>query len=119
MERNPWFVAPAIAAFVPPPPAPAPGKSPTGPFTLADVERTTAILDAAGFVEIRQAAHEVAVEVPRDALVDEAQLVFMGVSDERLADAQAAVDAYMQRFALSPAALRLPLAFTVFAAANP
>jgi SAM-dependent methyltransferase len=119
MERNPWFVAPAIAEFVPPPPAPAPGKSPTGPFTLSDVERTTAILDAAGFVEIRQAAHEVEVEVPRDALVDEAQLVFMGVSDERLADAQAAVDDYMQRFALSPALLRLPLAFAVFAAANP
>jgi SAM-dependent methyltransferase len=118
MERNPWFVAPVIAAFVPPPPAPAPGKSPTGPFTLSDVERTTAILDAAGFAEIRQAAHEVTVEVPRDAIVDEAQLVFMGVSDERLAEAQAVVDEYMQRFALGAAQLRVPLAFQVFAAAN-
>ena len=93
-------------------------ESPTGPFTLSDVERTTAILDAAGFAEIRQAAHEVTVEVPRDAIVDEAQLVFMGVSDERLAEAQAVVDEYMQRFALGAAQLRVPLAFQVFAAAN-
>jgi SAM-dependent methyltransferase len=119
MERNPWFVFPAIAAFVPPPPAPEPGKSPTGPFTLADVERTTGILDAAGFTRIRQAAHELVVEVPRDTVVDEGQLVFMGVSNERLADAQAAVDEYMQRFVLSPTLLRVPLAFQVFVAVNP
>ena len=46
IERNPWFFAPAIANLLPPPPEPLPGKSPTGPFSLADPGRTaeTAVL---------------------------------------------------------------------------
>src|SRR5690348_526554 len=30
--ENPWFVGPALKDFVPTPPQPAPGKTPTGPF---------------------------------------------------------------------------------------
>jgi SAM-dependent methyltransferase len=119
LERNPWFVAPAIAAFAQPPPAPAPGKSPTGPFALADAEQTAGILRSAGFAEVRWSTHELAVEVPRDTVADEGQLVFMGVSDDDLPAAMGAVDDYLRRFELSPTLMRFPLAFQVFAATNP
>ncbi len=82
-ESNPWFFASALAQFVPPPPAPEPGKSPTGPFALADVERTTGILEAAGFVDVVRTAQDLDVDVPEDSVVDEAALVFMGVDGER------------------------------------
>ena len=49
MEKNPWFVGPAVAAYVPPPPPPAPGKSPTGPFSLSDPDRVREILAEAGW----------------------------------------------------------------------
>jgi SAM-dependent methyltransferase len=119
MERNPWFFAPAIADLAPPPPPPAPGKSPTGPFALADPARTTDILRAAGFLEIRVTAHEISIEAPPDSVVDEAQIVFMGVPADQLAAAQAAVDAHMRQFVLSPTLSRFPLAFQVFHATNP
>jgi len=115
-ERNPWFFAPALAAFLPPPPPPPPGKSPTGPFALADIEQTSAMLRAAGFERIGAITHEATVEVPPDAVVDEGQLVFMGIADERIDEAAAAVSRYMQQFAAGPTALRLPLAYQVFTA---
>ena len=118
-ERNPWFFGPALAGLVPPPPAPAPGKAPTGPFALADPERTSAILRSAGFLDVRRTAHELAVDVPQDSLVDESQLVFMGVPAERLAAAQAAVAEHLAPFALSSTLSRFPLAFQVFQATNP
>jgi SAM-dependent methyltransferase len=118
VERNPWFFAPAIAGLLPPPPAPAPGKVPPGPFALADPLRTTDILSSAGFDDIRFATHELTVEVPQDTIVDEAQLGFMGVPLERRAEAQAAVEDYMRRFVLSADRSRFPLAFQVFEASN-
>ena len=118
-ERNPWFFAPAIAEFLPPPPAPAPGKAPTGPFALADAERTSGILRSAGFRDVRCTAHDFAIEAPQDSVVDEAQLAFMGVPPDQLERAQAAVAEHMGQFALSPTLSRLPLAFQVFGAANP
>ena len=118
-ERNPWFFAPALAALLPPPPAPAPGKAPTGPFAFADPEHTSAILRSAGFLDVRRTPHELTVELPQDSVVDEAQLAFMGVPEDKLAAAQAAVDAHMAQFALSPTLSRFPLAFQVFQATNP
>lgn len=119
LERNPWFFAPAVAGLLPPPPTPAPGKSPTGPFALADAERTSEILRSAGFAEVRRTAHELAVDVPEDSVVDEAQLAFMGVPPDRLEAAIAAVTEYMSQFVLSPTVSRFPLAFQVFEATNP
>jgi SAM-dependent methyltransferase len=118
-EQNPWLFASAIAAFVPPPPPPEPGKSPTGPFALADPERTTGILRAAGFVEIRRTPHEITVEAPRDSVVDDDQLEFMGVPEDQLAAAQAALDAHMRQFVVTPEVSRFPLAFQVFEATTP
>ncbi len=118
-ERNPWFFAPAIAALLPPPAAPAPGKAPTGPFALADPEQTSGILRSAGFLDVRRTAHELAVDVPQDSVVDESQLAFIGVPADDLAEAQTAVAEHMAQFALSPTLSRFPLAFQVFQATNP
>jgi SAM-dependent methyltransferase len=115
-EQNPWNFGSAIAEFLPPPPPPAPGKSPTGPFALADPERTTGILQAAGFADIRRTPLEITVEAPSNSVVDDDQLVVMGIPADRLAAAQAAVDAHMRQFALTPELSRFPLAFQVFEA---
>ncbi len=118
-EKNPWFFASAIAELLPPPPKPAPGKSLTGPFALGDPEQTARILSSAGFRESRWTAHELAVDVPQDTVVDEAQLAFMGIPADKLALAQTAVGEYMRQFVLSPTLSRFPLAFQVFEAKNP
>jgi hypothetical protein len=108
-----------IAELVPPPPEPAPGKAPTGPFALADPVRTREILRSAGFVDIDRTAFEITVDAPRDSVVDDDQLEAMGIAPDRLAAAQAAVDGYMQQFAVTPEMSRFPLAFQVFAASAP
>jgi SAM-dependent methyltransferase len=118
IEQNPWFFAAAVAEFAPPPPAPEPGKSSTGPFALAEPEVTTGILEAAGFAEVRRTPHELEVEAPRDAIVDEDQLRFMGVPEDKLPAAQAAVDQHMRQFEVDSQSSRFPLAFQIFRAAN-
>jgi SAM-dependent methyltransferase len=118
-DKNPWFFAPAIAEHLPPPPAPVPGKSATGPFALGDPAHTADVLRSAGFADVRSSPHELAVDVAQDAVLDSAQLKFMGVPPDKLAIAQSTIDEYMAQFALSPTVSRFPLAFQVFAATNP
>jgi SAM-dependent methyltransferase len=118
-ERNPWFFASAIADLLPPPLSPAPGKSPTGPFSLGDTAQTASILRSAGFLEVRSTVHDLAVDAPQDSIVDDAQLAFMGVPVDKLAIARTAVDHHMQQFVLSPVLSRFPLAFQVLQATNP
>jgi hypothetical protein len=112
-ERNPWFFAPAIASFLEDPPAPAEGRSPTGPFVFGDPARTAAILRSAGFEGVESKPHDITVDVPPDSIVDEAQLAFMGIPADRLLAAGAAVEAYMRQFVVSPTVLRVPLAFQI------
>ena len=116
MESNPWFPWAAIADFVPPPPEPEPGKSRTGPFALADPERTTGILESAGFADIVREAHALDVDVPENSILDEAQLSFMGVQDEDLPAANATLDSYMAQFRLDSGLSRFPLRFQIFQA---
>jgi SAM-dependent methyltransferase len=117
-ELNPWFFGLAVTEFVPPPPELAPGKSPTGPFSLADHERTTAILTSAGFQNVRCTAHELVVEAPHDAVVDDVQLELLGIPEEKLPAARAATAEYMRRFVVGPEVSRFPLAFQIFEAGN-
>jgi SAM-dependent methyltransferase len=118
-ESNPWLPFPVVASFVPPPPEPGPGKSPTGPFTLADPELTTGILESAGFVDVARTVHALDVEVPEDSVIDDAQLAFMGVTDDDLEAAQAVLDAHMQQFRLPSGLSRFALRFQLFRASNP
>jgi SAM-dependent methyltransferase len=118
-ELNPWFFASAVSQWVPRPPEPEPGKSPTGPFALADAERTAGILEAAGFTDVVRAAHALDVDVPEDTIVDEHMLAFMGVPEEELGAAWAALDAHMQQFRLDSGLSRFPLRFQLFQASAP
>ena len=118
LAENPWHPVTAIAKFIPPPPPVAPGKSPTGPFALADVERTTGILEAAGFTDVRRAAHDLAVDVPPDAVVDDMQFMLMGVTDA-LPEVRAVAAEHMAQFRIDDETSRLPLAFQTFTATRP
>ena len=115
-ERNPWFFALALAPFLQPMPPPAEGKSPTGPFALADPERTAGILGEAGFADIRRTAIEFTVDLPEDVIVDDEQLAFMGVADSDMPAARRAMDEHMAQFRLSPEVSRFPLALQIFEA---
>lgn len=115
-ERSPWSVATVLGGIVPPPPEPAPGKNAVGPFTLGDPEHTRGILEAAGFVNVQHTAHDLRTEVPRDAVVDEAQLRINGVPEDRLTEAMALVNDHLAQFVTSPDHLLVPLAFQIFRA---
>lgn len=116
MDRNPWFFGSALGAILGPPPAPEPGKNPTGPFALGDPDYTRGILEAAGFTDVRRSPHDLLPEVPDDAIVDDAQLTFLGVPAEKLADASAAVAAHLVQFRSGPGLAKVPLAFQIFQA---
>ena len=118
MDRNPWFVGAALAGLVPPPPPPEPGKSPTGPFALGDAERTQAILESAGFANVRCTTHDLTPDVPQDAVIDDAQLRFIGVPDDKMAAASAAVAKHLAQFATGPGLVKVPLAFQIFQATS-
>ncbi|HUZ09126.1 MAG TPA: methyltransferase domain-containing protein [Acidimicrobiales bacterium] len=118
VDENPWFFAGALMGIVPPPPTPEPGKSPTGPFALADPDRVRSVLEEAGFAHVSLKTHELSVDAPEDAIVDEAQLAFMGVPEERMAAARVAVDGHMSRFRQPSGLSRFPLAFQVVTADN-
>jgi len=116
IDRNPWFIGPALAGIAPPPPPPAPGKSPTGPFALGDHVRTQNLLASAGFANVRRRAHDLVADLPHDAVVDDAQLTFMGVPADKLAAARATVNDHLARFRSGPGRAKFPLAFQVFQA---
>jgi SAM-dependent methyltransferase len=116
LDRNPWFVGPAVAPFVAAPPPPAPGKSPTGPFVLGEPDRVHQILHDAGFLNIRIDAHAHEIDVTESTAIDDAQLVFMGVDADAMDDARRAVASQMERFATSDGMRRFPLAFQIVTA---
>lgn len=89
-ERNPWMMAPALAAMqhvaFPAPPAPdAPG-----PFAFADPERVRGILTAAGFEDVAHEAVDRPMPLGRGGL-DEALELFLAVGPvgQALREAQA------------------------------
>jgi SAM-dependent methyltransferase len=116
IEHNPWFVGPALASYVTPPRAPAPGKSATGPFAFAQPDRVHSVLTDSGWSEIDTTAHQVQAVVTEDAIVDDGQLVFLGVTDDSLADARKAVDAHLAPLRRPDGRMNAPLAFQIFTA---
>jgi SAM-dependent methyltransferase len=116
--NNPWFVGPSLTPFVAAPSPPAGGKSPTGPFSLADPDHTTGILAAAGWSAIERTAHERTVTVDPDAIVDDGQLTFLGVSDRDFDAARTAVSDHLADLQRDDGRYNAPLAFQVFTAAR-
>jgi SAM-dependent methyltransferase len=119
LAANRWYFHEAVAEFVPPAPTPDPAQMPPGPFSLAAVERTTQILERAGFVEIRDVQHELDADAPEDTVLDELQLTAMGVPPERVPEAMAAAQTYLNRFRIDGGLLRFPIAFVIFSASTP
>jgi hypothetical protein len=116
VENNPWFIGPALAGYVPSPPVPAPGKSPTGPFSLSDPGRVVDILASGGWKGVELDPHDVVVAVDREAIVDDAQLTFLGVPDVSLQDARQAVDQHLERLTGSDGRIQAKLSFYVVTA---
>jgi len=119
MGENAWFVGFALWPFVAPPPVPAPGNHATGPFALADVAETTAMLEAAGWQEIACTPVHKDVALDPDVLFDDGQASFLGVPADRLAEANAALEAYYAPMRGDDGRYAVSLAFNVFTASNP
>jgi len=117
-DRNPWFPVPALvlAGVLPPPAPPAPGKSPTHPFSLCDAQRTAAILRASGWREVSSSSHELVVAVEREAIVDEEALGFFGVPADSLEAASQAIERQLAPLTREDGRIDAPLAFQVFTA---
>ena len=107
MDRNPWALGHTIGAYTPVP-IPAPGKSPTGPFTLGDFEQTSGILVSAGWQEPQATPYERIVTVDRSAIFDDGQLAFNGVAEENLPAAHDAIERHLAQFAPGRRSSRRP-----------
>ena len=113
---NPWFTGAVLAPFVPSPPEPAPGKSRTGPFSLADPERVGALLAAAGWSQVERSAYDLTVTVPSQAIVDDHELDGLGLSGADLDEAAEALGRHVARFDQGDGTFVVELAFQVFTA---
>jgi SAM-dependent methyltransferase len=119
LEANRWFFLDAVREFVPPAPPPEPGHVPTGPFSLADTDATSALLERAGFTEVRYVQHKLDADAPEDTVLDDLQLSAMGVPPERMPEAMAAARDYLSQFRIDGELHRFPLAFLIFTAYRP
>ncbi|MBO0693813.1 MAG: methyltransferase domain-containing protein, partial [Acidimicrobiaceae bacterium] len=115
-DRNTWNIGPLLARFAPPPAPPTPGRNPTGPFALADVARTTEMLQAAGWAGVERTGYEMTVLVHPETLGDEGQLAFAGIPEPDRPAAWEAVRAKLAEFPTVGDRLEVPIAFQVFAA---
>jgi SAM-dependent methyltransferase len=116
LAANRWHINHVLAPFLPPPGVPASGKSPAGPFSLGSPDQTTAILVHAGWSEIEREPLEVTVAVERDAIFDDDQLRFLGVTDDRIDEARSAVEGHLARMERPDGRVDAPLAIQIFVA---
>jgi len=116
-DLNPWFIGPALAAFLPAPPAP-PGEFVPGPFAFADPVATARMLVAAGWARVECRPLDLVATSERDAVVEDDYLRFLGVAEDDLAAARAAVDATLRPYERSDGRLDVPLAVHVVRALN-
>ncbi|GAC1587189.1 MAG: hypothetical protein NVS3B21_01890 [Acidimicrobiales bacterium] len=119
MDRNPWFPGPVLAPFVAPPPAPAEGKSPSGPFSLGDPARVRELLTTAGFTDIATAPADTVSEAPANAACDDDHLVFLGVAASHMDEAREVIRRHLLQFGDPDGTCRFPLAFQIVSARRP
>jgi SAM-dependent methyltransferase len=115
-ENNRWHLSRALGPFLPPPPPPAPGTSATGPFSLGNPEHTKDLLEAAGFHDVSRTALDLVANVGPDAIVDEDQLVFLGVPEALLPAAREAVAEHLAQFERPDGRYDAPIAVQIFLA---
>lgn len=117
-ERNAWFAANALAPFVPAPPPVPEGRVAPGPFAFGDADYVTGILTDAKFTDIRVEPHDAVAEVHAESLIDDAQLVMLGVAAEDMPAARAAVERHLAQFGDPHGTCRFPLAFQIVSAST-
>lgn len=117
--RNAWHTGKVLAGFAPPAAAPSPGKSPTGPFSLADPRATRRILRAAGFTEVERRARSLVVVTAEEAVRDPLQVTGLRLDAARQAEAEAAMERHFAHFRRADGLSRFELRFQVFTARNP
>jgi len=117
--ENPWFLGPVLREFVDPPPQPGPGKHATGPFALGDLDEVADILDAAGWADVVCTPVRSSAVVSRDAVGDDGQLRFFGVTEAQLDEVRAPVDEYLSQFLFDEERFELPTCFAIVTAAAP
>jgi SAM-dependent methyltransferase len=119
LADNPWFTAVWLQPFFPPVPPPGPGKNATGPFTLADPEHTAGILAAAGWSDVDRTPYRQTVTLEPEVLLDSDEyLSYLGVADDRLAEARAVSEEHLAPLRRNDGRFDAPLAFQVFTARN-
>lgn len=75
------------------------------------------MLTEAGWTDVERTGYELTVAVPESALVDDGQLSYSRIPEERREEAWAAVQAQLATFAQPGGAeLQVPIAFQVFTA---
>ncbi len=115
-ENNRWHLSRALGPFLPAAPPPVPGAPATGPFSLGDPDHTRGILTKAGFHDISRTALELVADVGSDAIVDDEQLHFLGVTEDLLPAAREAVAKHLAQFERPDGRYDAPLAVQIFVA---
>ena len=115
-SKNDWCTAPVLQPFAPPPPPRAPGVTPTGPFALGDPRYTRNILTSAGFTDIKRTPKTIIVRVPVEAFGDPGIINSLGISPEKRAAAEKALDKHLKRFEQPDGLSRVELNIQIFQA---
>jgi len=119
MAKNRWFPAAAIGPFLPPPQPLPPGKAPTGPFALGDPKYTRGILERAGFAAVNRRAKTIVAWEPAESVADPGFIRGQGVPQERLPEAEAALDRHFAQFPQKDGRFRFELNIQLWTARNP
>lgn len=111
-SENGWFPGPVFARYAsaPPPPAPADGTPPPGPFAFGNVDYVRRILEGAGFGDIRCEQITRDVTVPDDSIYDRETLAPLRLDAERATAAWKDLQALSQSFRGADGLLHLRVA---------
>jgi ubiquinone/menaquinone biosynthesis C-methylase UbiE len=118
LDRNPWCVAPELAAYLPTAPPRPEGAAPVGPFVFGDEARVREILAASGWTSVDREAFERVVTIDEDVVFDPEELVVRGVGTVERAAAADAARHRLRPIARPDGQLDAPIAYQVFRAVN-
>jgi len=107
--RNPWHAGATLQQFAPHPPPLAPGQIRPGPFSLGDAKTTTALLERAGFTRVAHTDFEVVAHGDASLVYDESQIAGFGIPPARRAEAAAAIEEHLARYASGDGEYDFPL----------
>jgi SAM-dependent methyltransferase len=107
--RNAWHAAATLQQYAPPPAPLRPGQTRPGPFSLGDANATTTLLERAGFTRVAHTDFEVVAHGDASLVYDVGQLAGFGIPPERRAEATAAMDEHLARYATGDGEYAFPL----------